>query len=262
MSQHTGDLETALAPEEFDRLFQAQAGSTVLPRLWAAAWAADYPREVAPFSGCSWPLLGMAVGAVRLQPDDTLVDLGCGEGGPGLWLARATNARLVGVDWSATAVHRARRRAPGWLAAGRHEFRVATFEATGLPSGSADAVVSVDALPLAADPPQALIEARRLLRMGGRLVFSGSEPARTRAEDFAPWTRTLAEAGFETVARDELPGASQAWKRLYELIERHENELREDVGDAATDNLLFEAQTVGAELAHLRWYVFTAERDS
>jgi hypothetical protein len=38
----------------------------------------------------------------------------------------------------------------------------------GLRSGSADAVMSVDARPLAADAPQALVEARRLLRPGGR----------------------------------------------------------------------------------------------
>lgn len=248
--------EMTLAPEQFDRQFEAVAAGTLLPGLRAAAWGADYPQEVAPFSGCSWQLLGGAVGALRLQPDDTLVDLGCGEGGPGLWLARAANARLVGIDWSATAVKLARSRAPAWLASGRYQFAVASFEATGLQSGSAAAVVSVDALPLAADVGEALAETRRVLRPGGRLVFSTSEPA----QDSPAWTKPLADVGFETVARDELPGASQAWRRLYQLIDERQDDLRADVGDAATENLLFEARAVGPQLDQLRWYLITAER--
>ena len=101
-----------LAPAAFDAHFRAQAGSTLLPELWARAWGEDYPAEVEPFSPCSWSLLSSLVGALRLPPGATLVDLGCGRGGPGLWLARAMNARLVGIDWSAVAVEFAAQRAP------------------------------------------------------------------------------------------------------------------------------------------------------
>ncbi len=122
-----------LAPAAFDAHFRAQAGSTLLPELWARAWGEDYPAEVEPFSPCSWSLLSSLVGALRLPPGATLVDLGCGRGGPGLWLARAMNARLVGIDWSSVAVELAAQRAPYWLSEGRYEMRTGTFTETGLP---------------------------------------------------------------------------------------------------------------------------------
>src|SRR3954454_19968092 len=42
--------------------------------------------------------------ALRLPAEGLLVDLACGRGGPGMWIARAAGARLVGVDFSGVAV--------------------------------------------------------------------------------------------------------------------------------------------------------------
>jgi hypothetical protein len=36
-----------------------------------------------------------------VTPDQTMVDLGCGRGGPGLWLASRAGAHLIGIDASA-----------------------------------------------------------------------------------------------------------------------------------------------------------------
>jgi len=46
-----------------------------------------------------------------LAPGQTLVDLGCGRGGPGLWLAREAGALLIGVDFSPVAADQATHRA-------------------------------------------------------------------------------------------------------------------------------------------------------
>ena len=140
----------------------------------------DYPDEVEPFSPCSWSLLSSLVDALRLPPGATLVDLGCGRGGPGLWLARAMNARLLGIDWSAAAVEYTAERAPHWLSEGRYEMRTGTFTETGLPDDAADAVVSVDALALAQDPAAALAEVRRITAPGGRVAFTAGEETRRR----------------------------------------------------------------------------------
>jgi SAM-dependent methyltransferase len=66
-----------------------------------------------------------------------LVDVGCGRGGPGLWVAAVTGARLIGVDTDETALAAARHRAGQVGMADRADFRSGSFEATGLPGGSA-----------------------------------------------------------------------------------------------------------------------------
>src|SRR5437867_10552790 len=60
------------------------------------------------------------------------------------------------------------------------QFRVVSFDATGLPDASADGVVSVDALPFAPDRDAALWELRRMLRPGTSAVFTAAKPADDR----------------------------------------------------------------------------------
>jgi cyclopropane fatty-acyl-phospholipid synthase-like methyltransferase len=114
--------------------------------------------------------LGHAVSALRLRRDARLVDLGCGRGGPGLWLARALSVRLTGIDFSAAAVEIAAQRAGDYLAPDRAEFRQGTFERTGLPDRYADGLLSVDALPFSRDRVRSSTASFRR-RVGGP-VFS------------------------------------------------------------------------------------------
>jgi len=141
------------------------------------------PPEIEPFSFV--PLEGMELLAILLGLDagQTLVDLGCGRGGPGMWLAQHSAANVVGVDASVVAVGDAlaRRHAFPWLASAC--FQAADVMATGLVDGSADAVVSIDVLQLLDDPAGLLGEAARLLRPTGPLVLTtweghGAAPGR------------------------------------------------------------------------------------
>src|SRR5580693_3088245 len=88
---------------DFDQAFSAAAASRGLRRVWELA-APDLPPEVEPFSFVSTALLRHVARALRLSPGQTLADLGCGRGGPGLWLAREAGVSLVGVDFSPVAI--------------------------------------------------------------------------------------------------------------------------------------------------------------
>ena len=250
-----------LAPAAFDDQFRAQVGSMLLPELWARAWGEEYPDEVEPFSPWSWSLLSSLVGALRLRPGATLVDLGCGLGGPGLWLARATNARLVGIDWSPAAIEFAAQRAPRWLSEGRYEMRTGTFTETGLPDDAADAVVSVDALALAQDPASALAEVHRITAPGGRVAFTASEETQSEPADRF-WATALTDAGLALESMEELTGITDALRRLYDLTTTHAAELRADLGATATDQLLHEAELVGPALDNLTWILYVARRST
>jgi ubiquinone/menaquinone biosynthesis C-methylase UbiE len=221
----------------YDRAHAAAHESPLMRELWARAMGEQYPVEVDPFSSCSWWTLGQAIAGLCLSPGGLLVDLGCGRGGPGLWLARALSARLIGIDFSATAIELAGLRAADFGLANRVEFRRATFEHTTIDDQTADAIVSVDALPFATDRTAALCEARRILRPGGRMVVTG----RTPRPDADSWESMAARAGLDIEASHVNHAHDEHWRRLYELWRSHETDLRTDVGDAVTDNLLREA---------------------
>jgi SAM-dependent methyltransferase len=136
---------------EFDSEFAAADRSPGLRRVWQRA-APDLPPEIEPYSFVSVALLGHLADALALSPGTTLVDLGCGRGGPGLWLAQSRGAALIGVDFSAVAVQQATDRAARFGLATQARFMVGDLAATGLADGVADAVVSIDALHFAADP--------------------------------------------------------------------------------------------------------------
>lgn len=51
----------------------------------------------------------------------------------------------------------------------------------------------------------------------------------------------------------ELPGEGGAWGRLYTSVREHEQGLRRQMGDRATDTLLAEAAMVEPYLEQLSW---------
>ncbi len=148
---------------------------------------------------------------LRLRPGAVLVDLACGRAGYGLMIARASGARLTGVDVSAQALGEAREQASRLGVEGA-SFRVGDLVATGLPDASADAVLCTDAIQFPDDPPAAYGEIRRVLRAGGsRVVLTCWEPvdrdderlsARLRRVDLAAG---LAGAGFTDIEVGQRP---------------------------------------------------------
>jgi len=132
------------------------------------------PPHLLSTSLLSWEGTADIVGALRLRPGDTLLDLACGRGGYGLEVAARTGARLVGVDFSAEAVRQARKQARrlGRVA----DFRVGDLAASGLDPRSVDAVLCVDAIQFAEQPHDAYRELLRVLAPGGRVVLTCWQP--------------------------------------------------------------------------------------
>ncbi len=155
-------------------------GSSLFAKLWVSAWGDDYPTEVAPFSSCTTRLLHQLDDQLSLSPGDTVVDLGCGTGGVGLWLAQKQRTRLIGLDRCSDATSIATHRTPFWHLDQPAYFVTGVFCQTGLASGVADAVISIDALPAAQDIEGALREIHRILRPNGKLVFTTRELSPTR----------------------------------------------------------------------------------
>jgi 2-polyprenyl-3-methyl-5-hydroxy-6-metoxy-1,4-benzoquinol methylase len=103
----------------------------------------------------------------------TLLDVACGTGGPVLRIAAITGCSVVGIDVHEQAIRAAISLAAERGLAGRADFR--TADATGsllFSDASFDAITCIDAINHFPNRPQILAEWTRLLKPGGRLLFT------------------------------------------------------------------------------------------
>jgi SAM-dependent methyltransferase len=224
------------AAADFDKAFSVP--SPGIRRVWELA-EPDLPPQIEPFSFISPGLLRHVVQALELKPGQALVDLGCGRGGPGLWLAREAGVSLVGVDFSPVAVDRAADRAGLFGLAGRARFVVGDLTQTGLAAATADAAVSIDAFHFAGDPARAAAEARRVLRPGGRLVLTNWQPKvpgdpRLPGRARIDWPPLLRGAGFTDIEMTARPEWQDTFTRVYRIAL--------DLGDPGDDTRLASLQ--------------------
>jgi cyclopropane fatty-acyl-phospholipid synthase-like methyltransferase len=108
-----------------------------------------------------------------LSPGKTLLDVACGAGGPALRIAATTGCSVVGIDLHEQAIKTASSLAAQRGLAERAEFR--STDATGtLPFADAsfDAITCIDAINHFSDRPRVIAEWARLLKLGGRLLFT------------------------------------------------------------------------------------------
>jgi cyclopropane fatty-acyl-phospholipid synthase-like methyltransferase len=110
---------------------------------------------------------------LELAPGKILLDVACGAGGPALRIAAATGCSIVGIDAHKEALTTAGSLAAQRGLAERAEFR--GIDATGLlpfSDASFDAITCIDAINHFSDRPRVIAEWARLLKLGGRLLFT------------------------------------------------------------------------------------------
>jgi SAM-dependent methyltransferase len=169
----------------FDGWYADMIASVVLEE--AKQRCLGLPPELRSTSAVTMPALREITSLLSLGPGSVVVDLACGRGGYGLWVARETGARVIGVDFSAVAIEQAAGAVRTFgLDDSRATFQVGALEATGLPDAGADAVMCLDAIQFAADITVAAAEIRRVLRPGGVAVVTCWEPADRAAGVLSP----------------------------------------------------------------------------
>ena len=151
-----------------------------------------------------------AVQLLDVQPNDRVIELGCG---PGVAIAalatRATRGLVVGVDHSQVMIRQARRRNRAAIKAGRVHLIHAPVESLAINDGQFDAALAVNTVGMWPEPTARLRELARLLRPGGRiaLVSQPRRPGATAATSVAvadELAALLAEAGVEHLRTEML----------------------------------------------------------
>jgi 2-polyprenyl-3-methyl-5-hydroxy-6-metoxy-1,4-benzoquinol methylase len=112
-------------------------------------------------------------GWLDLAPGKTLLDVACGAGGPALRIATTTGCAVAGVDIHESAVKTANSLAAQRGLAERAKFR-STDAAGPLPFADAsfDAITCIDAINHLPERPHVVADWARLLKVGGRLLFT------------------------------------------------------------------------------------------
>ncbi|MDQ1652152.1 MAG: hypothetical protein QOI35_1352 [Cryptosporangiaceae bacterium] len=255
----------------FDQWYADMAASPVRDEIVASTLG--LPAELAFASILTWDGIAEVTAALRLAPDALLLDIACGRGGYGIEVARRTSARLIGIDFSTVALREARANSARRVPSGTADFRIGTLTSTGLASGSAQAVMCVDAVQFAEPPLAALHEFRRILAPAGRVALTCWEastlsdnrvpdnrvpddgvpddgvPARIRAVDLR---RDLTEAGFTEVEVREMPEWREAERALWEAA------VVADPADPAVRSLQNEGRRSLATFGSLRRVFATA----
>ena len=254
--------------DPYSAQYASHVDSPTRQRIRREVYGDEYPEDVDPRSFITRSELRSLADALRVGPGQTFVDLGCGHGGPGLWVARETGASVVGIDLSRPAIASAAQRAAELGVADRARFKVADLVATGLPDAAFDAAMSVDVLWSVPDKAAALREIARILKPGTRFAFTNWDRDLTPPGYLPPLgdhQPLLAEADFE-VERYEVQSDAERRRAYYERLVAAEEALRHEMGVEATARLMFEAKgTLGLTdgidyLAHSRRIVVVARR--
>jgi len=162
------------------------------------------------------PLYAMMAKELDLQPDDDLLEVGCGSA---RLLAEQTSQvhHVAGLDASEIQVGMARRRLADRIAAGTAEVVLGDAMALPWPDGRFSVVGSLNCLKFVPDPAKALREMHRVLRPGGRVVLTIDEQMDKwgragEIDAFGQWQwspddarRMMEEAGFADVSVARMP---------------------------------------------------------
>lgn len=253
-----------------ERLYQEIRGETYDLDLGQTGW-----MTAAEFRGF-WPLL-------KLNPGSPVLEFGCGAGGCAAYLARMTQADVVGIDANESAIRSARQ----ILETSSQELRLRFEQVDGreplpFPDESFDAVFSNDAMCHIPSRLAALAEWFRVLKPNGHALFTDAmivsgaltnEELATRSSIgqylFLPPgenERLIAQARFELLsAADLTAGAAAISKRWRDARAQRRESLVKIEGERNFDGLqkfLTCVQTVSEERRLSRFMYLLKKRAS
>jgi ubiquinone/menaquinone biosynthesis C-methylase UbiE len=214
----------------------------LLRQIWRDAYGEDYPDDADPFGFVTVSDLNSIAAELELAAGSALLDVGCGRGGPGLWIARKTGCILTGIDILAEAIEQANVRKERLGMTNTARFALGTFSNTGMPASSQQAIMSVDVFWMVLDKAAAIAEMARILAPGGRLAMTTWTP---REPELA---ETMHTAGLRVLLWAETAFWKERQMNVYRGIMRNRAELERQMGTLATAVLVAEAREAPARL--------------
>ncbi len=211
----------------FDELFKYEKSES-LKDIWREVFGDEYPEEVDHDSPVTVTDLQNIAKYLNVGPGETMIDLGCGRGGPGMWVAREVGANYFGFDLSEIGIEVAKKRAIDFDLEGKAQFKVGDMCETDFPDNYFDAAISIGALLFIPDKLKAICEAARIIRSGAFFVFITVEEKESHlVNDFRP---LLHKAGFEVKVYEEILDSTRKHGEYYKKVIETQKELIKDMG--------------------------------
>jgi SAM-dependent methyltransferase len=224
-------------------------------RVLAAVRAETFGRDIGQNSWLTAEEYERFVSWLDLSPASHVLEVASGSGGPAAYLAEREGCRVTGIDANESGVANAAQSVAGTKAAGRVSFQVADANAP-LPfdDEAFDALVCIDAMNHFPDRARVLREWRRVLRPGGRAVFTDpvvitgpvtNDELALRSSIglflFVPPgvnERLIEEAGLRLLKQeDATDNAALVSGRWHESRQRHREDLLRIEGEERFDSL-------------------------
>ncbi len=246
----------------------------------AAVRAETYGEDLGQSSWLTADEWRASIALLALSPDAHVLEVGSGSGGPAVYLARATGCRVTGVDVNAHGVANAEALARAQGVQGCAAFRALDARRP-LPfaDDTFDAVIANDAMCHLANRGAVLREWHRVVRPGGRVLFTDAMVVTGEVSDeelaarssigqyvFVPPglnERLLGEAGFAVErVEDATANAAAISARWRAARERHREALVAEEGAATFDGLqafLACVHALSAERRLTRWLYLAAK---
>lgn len=121
---------------------------------------------------------------LNLEPESSVLDIGCGPGVIlGLLAEAVPHGRVVGLDPSVTMLRQAAKRNADMLARGVIELLQGEAESLPLDNSSFDVIVALNSMQLWNDPGLGIQECRRVLRPSGLICIGFTPEAREPSDD-------------------------------------------------------------------------------
>jgi len=254
----------------FDVFNHARLSSPILEDIWRQAYGQDYAADARPDGFYPLSVLerittaGEQFSTWSSGSVKSLLDIGCGHGMTGLYLAQSLEMKLFGIDVSSASIELAQQNAVERYMEVDAQFWVA--DARSIPElkdSSCVVVMCLDVLLYLPDKRDVFAEMHRILEPGGLFAFTTWEQAgfseRLGAQQVRDYRPLLEEAGFEIVTYDTVLNAKEQQDRVFEGLIGREDALKQEVG-RETASMFVNMARSGRLESQGRRYVFGIAR--